>query len=170
MNNVGNLILTGAALAPVLLVYAIVAFIEREFIPGAVFAFVGLLLVCLGLLLLKSVKRHIPRASINITSVEVAERENLGMLTLYLLPLLRTSFSDLDYVVLIPAMAIFLALAFTGYSFHFNPLLRVFGWNFYRVGTPESVAYILITRQTIRSTPRSIEAGVLTSHTIIDLE
>ena len=65
------------------------------------------------------------------------------MLVVYLLPLLRTSFSDLEPMILIAAVAVFLALALTGYNYHFNPLLRFLGWNFYKVGTPEGVTYVL---------------------------
>ena len=169
MSIISNLVLTGAALAPVLLVYAVVAFVEGEPLPGAVFAAVGLLLALVGLLLLMTIKGHLESVSLRITSVEVAERESVGLLVLYLLPLLRTSFSDLDYIVLIPAGAIFLALAFTGYNFHFNPLLRMFGWNFYKVGTPEGVVYVLVTKRNLRNVSDETVVGELTSYTMLDL-
>ena len=170
MSLLSNLILTGTALAPVLFVYAVVAAIECEFIAAAIVAGVGLLLVVVGILLLKFVKVHFERLTLRITSVEIADRESVGILVLYLVPLLRTSFSELEYVVLVPAVAIFLALAVTGYNFHFNPLLRAMGWNFYKVGTPEGVTYVLITRRTVRNGSVNIVVGELTSYTVIDVE
>ena len=129
MSLLSNLIMTGTALAPVLFVYAVVALLEGEFVAVAAVAGVGFLLVGVGISLLSFVKSHLEEFKLRINSVEVADRESVGLLVLYLVPLLRTSFSELEYVVLVPAVAIFLALAFTGYNFHFNPLLRVAGVN-----------------------------------------
>ena len=70
----------------------------------------------------------------------------------------------------VPAIAIFLALAFTGYTFHFNPLLNLLGWRFYKVGTPGGVTYALITRKDIRNVTDTIVAGHLTPYTLIDLD
>ena len=170
MNLLSNLIMTGTALAPVLFVYAVVALLEGEFVAAAAVAGVGLFLIAVGVSLLKFVRGRLERINLRISSVEVADRESIGLLVLYLVPLLRTSFSDLEYVVLVPAVAIFLALAFTGYNFHFNPLLRAAGWNFYKVGTPEGVTYVLITRRNLRSASGTISVGELTNYTVIDLE
>ena len=86
------------------------------------------------------------------------------------LPLLRTSFSDLEPIILIAAFAVFLALAITGYNYHFNPLLRFLGWNFYKVGTPEGVTYVLITRKALISAVGNMTVGQLTAYTLVDLE
>ena len=153
-----------------LFVYAAVAFVEGEYAAAGVLGVVGISLVCLALGLLVYVKRHIESFSLSFSSVEVADRESLGLLIIYLLPLLRTSFSELEYLVLIPAVAIFLALALTGHNYHFNPLLRLLGWNFYKVGTAEGVTYILVTRRTLRSTVGKITVGQLTAYTLIDFE
>ena len=104
----------------------------------------------------------------SFSSVEVADKESLGLLVIYLVPLLRTSFSDLEYLVLVPAVAIFLALALTGHNYHFNPLLKLFGWNFYKVGTPEGVTYVLITRKTLRRGVGNFTVSQLTDYTLID--
>lgn len=170
MSLFASVVLTGTSIAPVLFVYAAVAFFEGECLPSASLALSGLLLVVLGLALLVLVKRHLERLRFSFTSVEVADRENLGLLVVYLVPLLRTSFADLEYLVLIPAVAIFLALALTGHNYHFNPLLRMFRWNFYKVGTSEGVTYVLITRRTLRNTVGDFAVGQLTGYTLIDLE
>ena len=170
VNVFASIVLTGTSIAPVLFVYAVVAFFEGECLPSVVLALTGLLLVGLGLALLVFVKRHLESLPFSFSSVEVADKESLGLLVVYLVPLLRTSFSDLEYLVLVPAVAIFLALALTGHSYHFNPLLKLFQWNFYKVGTSEGVTYILITRRTLRSAVGKVTVGQLTDYTLIDLE
>ena len=168
MSLFASIVLTGTAIAPVLFVYAAVGFLEGECLPAAAFALMGLLLFGLGFALLAFIRRHLEEVPISFSSVEVADKESLGLLVVYLLPLLRTSFSELDVLVLVPAIAIFLALALTGHNYHFNPLLRLLRWNFYKVGTPEGVTYILITRKTLRS-GGTIKVGELTDYTLIDL-
>lgn len=170
MSLLSNLILTGTALAPVLFVYAVVAAIEREYAPALIVAGVGFLMVSLGIFLLGFIKGNLEKITLRIERIEVADRESIGLLVVYLVPLLKTSFSELEYIVLVPAVGIFLALAFTGYSFHFNPLLKMCGWNFYKVGTPEGVTYVLITRSNLKDASGNIVVGELTSYTVIDLE
>ena len=166
----GNLILTGTSIAPVLFVYAVMALVEKEYLPSIVLTSIGLGLFLSGLLLLSHLKRNLEKSDENFTSVEAADRESIGLLVLYVLPLLRTPFSALEFTVLIPAVTIFLALAFTGFSYHFNPLLNLLGWRFYKVGTPQNVTYVLITRKKINNVARQFTVGKLTTHTVIDLE
>ena len=170
MNVLGNLVLTGTSISPVLFVYAIVAAFEKEYLPAGIIASVGALLVALGVILLVYVKGQLERIELSFCTVEVVDRESVGLLVLYLLPLLRTSFSDLEFLVLIPAVAIFLALGLTGYSYHFNPMLNLFKWHFYKVSTPEGVTYLLITKKHLRSAVDTIRVGQLTAYTVIDLE
>lgn len=170
MSLFASMVLTGTSIAPVLLVYAVVGFFEGQCLPSAALALVGLFLVGLGLGLLAFVTKHLEGLKFSFSRVEVADRESLGLLVVYLVPLLRTSFSDLEYLVLVPAIGIFLALALTGHNYHFNPLLRMFRWNFYKVGTSEGVTYVLITRKTLRNAVGSFTVGQLTGYTLIDLE
>ena len=170
MNALSNLILTGAAIAPVLVVYGVVAAVECKSIAAVILFLVAALLFLLGIGLLRFLRKRLERLSFSFSTVEAADRESIGLLVLYLLPLLRTSFSGLDIIILIPAAAIFAALALTGHSFHFNPLLNLAGWHFYKVNTPEGVTYALVTRKSLTRAAENITVGQLTAYTLIDLE
>ena len=170
MNIVGNLVLTGTSIAPVILVYSLLALIEGERVPAVILTLVWLVLFGLGIFLLLYVRKSLEKMDLACSSIEAVDRESVGLLVLYLLPLLRTSFSDLELQILIPAGAIFLALGLTGYSFHFNPLLNLLRWHFYKVGTAEGVTYVLITRKHLRSATETIKVGQLTAYTVIDME
>ena len=170
MSLFGSIALTGTSIAPVLFVYSVVGLFEGEYMASAILAAIGLILVGLGVFLVGYLKKHLERSLFSFSTVEIADRESLGLLIVYLLPLLRTSFADLEYLVLVPAFAIFLALAITGHNYHFNPLLRLFRWKFYKVGTNEGIVYILITRKTLKNVIGTIRVGELTSYTLIDLE
>ena len=97
MSHLSNIILTGTALAPVLLTYAIMAAIECAYWPAAALVAVSAVLVVSAVALLRHFRRSIERHSFQFNSVEVADRETIGILVLYLLPLLRTSFVGLEW-------------------------------------------------------------------------
>lgn len=54
VNVLGNLVLTGTSISPVLFVYGIVAVFEGEYLPAGVIALVGVVLIGLGVFLLVS--------------------------------------------------------------------------------------------------------------------
>ena len=170
MSALGNIVLTGVALAPVLFVYALVASLEGAYIWAGVLGFISLLVIALGVFLLTYFKKHLPQLPLTFRSAEIADRETIGVLVLYLLPLLKTSFLDFDWIVVVPAIAIFLALALTGYNFHFNPVLILLGWKFYKVGTPEGVTYLLITKRTLRRPADKLAVCQLSTFTLVDLK
>jgi hypothetical protein len=127
----------------------------------------ALVAVCLGMLSYS--KKHLERIPFSTITAEAADRENIGFLLLYLLPLFTSSFSALNWQVWIPAIAIFAAVVGTGYSYHFNPLLGLMGWHFYKVGTKEGVTYVLITKKHLRNATTTIEVGQLTEYIVLDL-
>ena len=121
MNLVTSIVLTGASIAPVLFVYAVVGFFEGERLPSALLAVAGFILVILGLGLLVCIKKRLERMQFSFSSVEVADRESIGLLVVYLVPLLRTSFSDLEYLVLVPCSCHLFGLGYNWSQLPFQP-------------------------------------------------
>ena len=170
LSFIASTLLTFAAIAPVMFVYSLLAIFEGKYPASFILAVVGILMVLSSLFVLQHAQKHLEKMPFRVSRVEVADKENLGILILYLVPLLRTSFSDLDLLVLIPAVAILLAFSVTGYGYHFNPLLNMLNWHFYKASTEEGVSYILITRKHLYSVADSITVGQLTKYTVIDME
>lgn len=169
LNWLAKLLLTSTAIAPVLLTYAWVAYQEggnkQALTLLGLSAF--LLFLCLGLL--QYAKAHLERLKFSATTVEAADRENMGFLLLYLLPLFTAQFSSLNWQVWVPAIITFAGVVATGYSYHFNPLLGLLGWHFYKVSTREGVTYVLITKKQLRNATEAIEVGQLTEYIVIDV-
>lgn len=170
LNAFAKLALTSTAIAPVLLTYAWVAYQAGE--ESDAFKLLGFCgaLIILCLLLLAFAKKNLERVKFSIVSVEAADRENMGFLLLYLLPLFTAQFDALNWQIWIPTIIVFGAVVATGYSYHFNPLLGLMGWHFYKVGTKEGITYILITKKQLRNTIDTIEVGQLTEYIVIDTE
>ncbi|MCR9257790.1 MAG: hypothetical protein NXI16_17035 [Alphaproteobacteria bacterium] len=169
LNWLAKLLLTSTAIAPVLLTYAWVAYQAGESKQAATLlgVCIVLILVCLGLL--RYAKANLERMNFSATTVEAADRENMGFLLLYLLPLFTAQFSTLNWQVWVPAIVIFAGVVATGYSYHFNPLLGLLGWHFYKVSTKEGVTYVLITKKQLRNATEAIEVGQLTEYIVIDV-
>ncbi len=168
LNGFAKLLLTCTAIAPVGLVYAWVAFLEGKVAWAAALVGVSACLLLLWKWLLFYAARNLEQTNFKISSIEAADRENTAFLVLYLAPLFTGPFSSLNWHMIVPALVVFGLVVATGYSYHFNPLLGILGWHFYRVTTPEGVTYVLITRKQLRSAAESLTVVQLTEYVIID--
>lgn len=169
LNWLARLLLTSTAIAPVLVTYAWMAYREGECVQALVLlgVCVVLVLVCLGMLAYSH--KHLERTNFKASTVEAADRENTAFLLLYLLPLFTADFATLNWQLWGPAILIFGIVVATGYSYHFNPLLGLMGWHFYKVGTGEGVTYILITKRHLKNATEKIEVGQLTEYIVLDM-
>ena len=168
-NTLAKLMLTGTALAPVALVYAWVLYADGKCDYALYLVGASVVLVIVMLWLLKYSKTHLERSQFKVTSIEAADREHITFILLYLSPLFAAEFGDLNWNVLIPTLIVFLLVISTGYGYHFNPLLGLLGWHFYKVSTEEGVSYVLITKKELRSAKQCLTVGQLTEYIVIDL-
>lgn len=168
--RLAKFLLIASALAPVGLVYAWIVWRNRQHgvTIGIVAACVLLVLTCT--FLLRQARTSLERFPLKITSVEPADRENIAFMLLYISPLFTSELGQLNINLLIPTLVIFTLLTATGYNYHFNPLLGLAGWHFYKVESAEGVTYVLITRKQLRNTNTIKQVGQLTEYILIDLE
>nr|WP_281721015.1 hypothetical protein [Nitrosomonas nitrosa] len=169
LNTLAKLMLTGTALAPVALVYAWVMYTDGYAITAFGLVIIAAVLIVLMMQLLKYCRKHLERSKFKVTSIEAADREYITFILLYLSPLFTAEFGDLNWNILIPTLIIFLLVIGTGYGYHFNPLLGLLGWHFYKVSTEEGVSYVLITKKELRSAKQCLTVGQLTEYIVIDL-
>ncbi len=170
LSRFAKLMFTGTAIAPVALVYAWLAFVNGDtYLMGALIAGCVLLFAIMHGLLFYS-RKHPERSSFKAKSIETADHENIAFLLLYILPLFAKDFSSLNWQILVPMLIIFSVVVSTGYGYHFNPLLGLIGWHFYKVGTEEGVTYVLITKKELRSAKQCLTVGQLTEYIVIDID
>ena len=169
LSTLAKLMLTGTALAPVALVYAWVLYSDGKPRTAITLVVGAIGLIFLIALLLRYVQRHLERSEFKVTSIEAADREYITFILLYLSPLFTSEFGDLNWNILVPTLVIFVLVISTGYGYHFNPLLGLLGWHFYKVNTAEGVSYVLITKKELRSAKQCLTVGQLTEYIVIDL-
>jgi hypothetical protein len=93
----------------------------------------------------------------------------VGFMLLYLLPLFTDKVNTLNWSLWIPTILVFAVITATGYSYHFNPLLGMMGWHFYKVSSTEGVTYVLLTKRQLRSAAEPLSVGQLTEYVLLDL-
>jgi len=167
LSRFAKLLLTSTAVAPVLLTYAWVAYQSGQVRQAGLMlaACVVLVIVCLAMLRFAKGEESV---SFVATTVEAADRENMAFLLLYILPLFTSQFSSLNWQIWVPTILIFAATTATGYSYHFNPLLGMMGWHFYKVGTKEGVTYVIITRKKLQTAFEKLQVVQLTEYIVLD--
>ncbi len=128
-------------------------------ITGAVAA----VIVCL--LVMHQAARQLSRNPVVIKSIKPADKELIGFVLAYLLPLARgTPFEGYPLFVV---LAVFFLVVMTSNAYHTNPLLGMLGWHFYEVVIDE-VSYILVSRRNIHNVRSIKEVVSLTDYMLLD--
>jgi multisubunit Na+/H+ antiporter MnhB subunit len=161
--------LTASSIAPVGFTYAWVAYLQDQKGVAVAAGCIGLLAVTACLLVLGYARKNVEAMEFKAQSIEAADRENLGFMLLYLLPLFTDKIATLNWSVWIPMVLVFAVIIATGYAYHFNPLLGIMQWHFYKITSIEGVTYVLITKKQLRTAAKSLAVGQLTEYILIDL-
>jgi hypothetical protein len=144
------LLLTASSIAPVGFTYAWVAFWQREKTVAIGALVVGVVACCACISLLHYARTTLESFEFEPQSIEPADTESLGFMLLYLLPLFTDKISDLHWEIWVPIIGVFSIIVATGFGYHFNPLLGIFQWHFYKVTSRDNVTYVLITKKQLR--------------------
>ncbi|GGY49493.1 hypothetical protein [Parvularcula lutaonensis] len=168
LSNVAKLCLTSTAIAPIFLTFGAISFAQEDYVH-LIFWLAGVLvltIVCLGII--DYAQNNLEDIDVKITRVEAADRESLTFLLVYLLPLFTADLESLNFYIWVPILGIFSWITATGYNYHFNPVLNLWGWHFYRVETDEGVVYVLLTKRELRSALLDTQCGQLTEYILIE--
>jgi len=110
--------------------------------------------------------RSLSRNSVTIKSIKPADKELIGFVLAYLLPLARgTPFESYPLFVV---LVVFFIVVMTSNAYHTNPLLGILGWHFYEVVIDE-VSYTLVSRKNIHNVRSIKEVVSLTDYMLMDV-
>jgi hypothetical protein len=169
LSKIARLMLTASSIAPVGFTYAWVAYLQDEGRVAIIAVVISLLAVFLCLFILRFARKNLEALPFHAKEIEAADSENLGFMLLYLFPLFTDKIGSLNWSVWIPLLVIFGVIVATGYGYHFNPLLGIMQWHFYKVTSTEGVTFVLITKKHLRGAMEKISVGQLTEYILIDL-
>jgi hypothetical protein len=112
--------------------------------------------------------RKLEKLPIQIKAVKTVDKEIVGFLLVYLLPLINQSTNTVSIPVLVFIAVIFFIVIHNSHAYHFNPLLGFFGFHFYEVTIEGDITYVLITRQKISDCKSILQVVQLTEYMILD--
>lgn len=164
-----RLMLTITSIAPVALTYAWVAAMQSEWRVAAYAATAGIVAVAMCVGVLSIARTNLESISFTCKEIEAADSENFGFMLLYLLPLFTDKISTLNWEIWIPTIVVFGAIIGLGYGYHFNPLLGLLGWHFYKITSADGVKYVVVTKKHLRTAAQQMRVGQLTEYVLIDL-
>ncbi len=124
--------------------------------------------LCIGLVWLSASRQGLERLPVKIKSVKTVDKEIVGFLLVYLLPLINQGQSTISLPVLVFVAVIFFFIVYNSHAYHFNPLLGFFGYHFFEVTIEGDITYVLITRQNITDCKAVSQVVQLTEYMILD--
>jgi hypothetical protein len=137
---------------------------------GYLVATVLMSLLCFLLVWLSG--RNLEKLPVKIKAVKTVDKEIVGFLLVYLLPLMNTSVNQtnnpISLSVLVFIAVIFFFIIQNSHAYHFNPLLGFFGYHFYEVTIEGDITYVLITRQHIADCKSISQVVQLTEYMILE--
>jgi hypothetical protein len=169
LNGPAKTALTLTAIAPVGLVYGFVAWQQEQPLVAAYTILTSIACLVLCLFILNTAHNYLEIFDFAPSSIEAADGENLGFMILYALPLFTDRISDMNWGAWVPILAISSIIVGTGYGYHFNPLLGLLRWHFYKVTSSRGVTYVLITKKNLTAAATTLKVGQLTEYMLIDL-
>jgi len=125
---------------------------------------IGLVAVCW--LLLRYAQRAAQMTLVRIAEFESNDTEVLAFLLAYLLPFISSKDMAFDGQWLTGAYIlgiIFMVIAHAG-AFHFNPVMGLLGYHFYRVKNADGVSILLISKDELRRPQQDVETVKLANN------
>lgn len=181
MNKVFKVLLVATSLAPILLTYwfieqvsaydnevTILENIKSNYWVGVYYLGVAIGLVGVFLLILRLARKKLEALPVKIDEIKTADNESLTFVLVYLLPLASEASGSFSVPVLIFVAVLFFFIVMTSNSYHFNPLLNLFGYHFYEVKVSGGITYILLSRKDITNSRSVKTVHLLTEYVIIE--
>ncbi|OZA31006.1 MAG: hypothetical protein B7X93_01180 [Hydrogenophilales bacterium 17-61-9] len=161
-----KLLLVTTAFAPVMVTFAVVFWFDSQrslalgLLAGAVLAVIACVTV------IKLAATQLSKNAVVIKSIKPADKEIVGFVLAYLLPLARGS--QFDGVPMFVVLGVFFLVVMTSNAYHTNPLLGLIGYHFYEV-TIEDVGYTLLSRRNLHNTKAIKFVVSLTDYMLLDV-
>lgn len=183
LNRLAKLALVSTALAPICLTLWFVEMssawqgdvswaenLAAYWLTGSGYLLAALVMsgLCFGLVWLSASRHGLERLPVKIKSVKTVDKEIVGFLLVYLLPLINQSQSTISVPVLVFVAVLFFFIIYNSHAYHFNPLLGFFGYHFFEVTIEGDITYVLITRQNITDCKAVSHVVQLTEYMILD--
>jgi hypothetical protein len=171
LSRFAKVLLVLTAFAPILFTVAFVQWRKGTFSPwGPTCIAVAALLSIICYLVLTAASQHLEKMPCRFASIKTADKEIVGFVLSYLVPLANLSGGAFDPWTLAFVAVFFLFIVATSHAYHFNPLMSVLGYHFYEVTDTGGVSYVLITRRSLYTARSAARVVQLSEYIILDVD
>ncbi|MCX8123884.1 MAG: hypothetical protein N3F66_06935 [Spirochaetes bacterium] len=171
LNKVSKFLLVSTSFAPVFLTLWFAEFSKSWDIKSGIwFLIIAIVLVFLCLLILTLAKKKLEKLPVVIQSISTSDKEIVGFILVYLLPLINQSAFQIEPKLLYFVLGLFFVSIFTTNSYHFNPILGFLGFHFYEVTIDGGITYVLITKKNLTNTKNIKTVVQIAEYMILEIE
>lgn len=170
LSKLAKLLLVLTSLAPILFSFSFVSWLRgRPWLEVVTYLLVAACLTVIAVAIIRQSRRHLTKSTIQIESLKTVDKEIIGFLLAYLLPLVSHPLAPvIDWRVGAFVLAIFFVVVWGTHSYNFNPLLGILGFHFFEVTTSAKVTYVLITRQDLYNTRNVTDVVQISEYMLLD--
>jgi hypothetical protein len=171
LSKLVKLLLVCTSLAPVLFTLAFIEYRADTFWPtGATYIATAGLLAFVCWAILQAASKQLQIMPFKVTAASTADKEVLGFLLTYILPLLFTGTSGMsvDGSTVVFIVVLFGFVVWGTHAYDFNPLLGLLGFHFYEVTNSQGISYVLISRKHIVNVKDVSQVVQLTEYVVLE--
>jgi hypothetical protein len=170
LKRVPKVFLVATSLAPISLTLAFLDVRSGHLAQALGWLLFALLLVLSTRFILYLSRKQLEVLPIKLCKAKTSDREVIGFLLAYVLPLALTSGTtpQVDGWAIGFLVALFGLVVWGTHAYDFNPLLGLIGYHFFEVETDSGITYVLITKRSIVSVHQVAEVVQLTEYVLLD--
>ena len=151
LNILAKFILTGTSFSPFFVAYAIKKLENgSSMFTVLTFLLIAIVLICICWLILTYITYRSEKFSGSCSNYTIERREHEGLvfLLVYLLPIIRTESDPLinEPITTIFCLVVVIIAISRSHAFHYNPVMRLFGYRFYTLKSREAPPFLLICK------------------------
>ena len=173
LNFLAKFILTGTSFAPFFAAFSIKEFENgNSLVAGLLFLSIAIVLVCSCWTMLNYTTRKAEIFSVSYSEYTVERRdyESLVFLLVCLLPIILSDsnpFTSQPITTIFCLIAVTVAISYS-HAFHYNPVVRLFGYRFYTLKNKADPSILLISKFELPSSNKNLQMVCIAKDVIIE--
>lgn len=112
--------------------------------------------------------RTMQASSIDIKKAKSSDKEIFGFFVAYASPIFLSKMIEISTIELVTYAAMIIFVLLGTNSLNVNPILGLFGYNYYEVDSEDGISYLLISKRKIYDIKQVKSVVQLTEYAIID--
>lgn len=129
---------------------------------------VATLLMFLSLIIIIFAQKEATESAIRIETFDNIDDQAGWIITVYLFFMLTINIEELNIYIFALIVLLSIILFLGSKSFAVNPVLRFFGFHFYKITVKEGGTYLLISRNVLKNNKQPIPVGIISDYVYIE--